>query len=555
MTKSTRNAARVHPAVNTYVADAMAGKLGRREFLARATALGVSGVAAYGLLGLPQPARAMGRARQGGILRMQMSVLALKDPRAFDWTEMAYISSGWLEYLVEYNSDGTFEPMLLDSWEINADATVYTLRVRAGVNWNNGDAFTAQDVARVLTDWCDTTADSNSMSGRFTVLINPETGMAREGAIEVIDTLTLRLNLSKSDITLIAGMADYPAAVYHSSLNRDDPTEQAVGTGPYVLERMEAGVGAVLVRNEGFTWWGYAAGKGAYLDRIEFIDYGTDPLTWLAAASAGEIDMTYETVGSFVEAFDAVGFEKSEVASGATITIRPNQLASVDGVLPYADKRVRQAIAMAVDNSVCLELGYANLGTLAHNQHVGPMHPEWAELPALPHDPARALALLTEAGLQDFEMELTSINDDWRRNTTDAVAAQLRDAGFQVKRTVVPAADYWLDWQSYPFSSTNWNHRPLGTQILGLAYRSGEVWNEAGFANTQFDALLDEANSIADADARRVVMAQLQAIMVEEGVTIQPFWRALYRHARSGLVGWDMHISYLPQLYKIGFAA
>ena len=69
------------------------------------------------------------------------------------------------------------------------------------------------------------------------------------------------------------------------------------------------------------------------------------------------------------------------------------------------------------------------------------------------------------------------------------------------------------------------------------------------------DTLLSEANSIADADKRRDVMAKLQAIMRDEGVTIQPYWRSLYRHHKEGIVGADMHIAYLPQIYKYAFAA
>ena len=114
--------------------------------------------------------------------------------------------------------------------------------------------------------------------------------------------------------------------------------------------------------------------------------------------------------------------------TAATIVIRPNQLAEVDGKKIYAYARVRRALAMAVDNAVCLELGYSGNGTVAENHHVCQIHPEYAQLPKQKHDPAGALALMTEAGMADFEHELVSIDDDWRRNTTDAVAAQLRDA-------------------------------------------------------------------------------------------------------------------------------
>jgi len=553
MTPETQG--RIHPAALTYAEDEKAGKLSRREFLARTTALGLTSAAAYGLLGLTAPAQAGGHAKQGGTMRMQMEVRALKDIRATDWTQIAFVYAGWLEYLVEYNSDGSFNPMLLEGWSVNDDATVYTLNVRKGVKWNNGDDFTAEDVARVMTDWCDKEAEGNSMAGRFAVLIDADTNKAIDGAIQVVDSHTVQLNLPASDITLIAGMADYPAAIYHSGFDGENPLNDQVGTGPYLSESHEVGVKSVLVRNEGHDWWGYAEGRGAYLDRIEYIDFGTDPSAWVAAAAADEVDMTYETVGDFVEVFNGIGWEESAIASAATIVIRPNQAAEVNGMQPYANKKVRQAIAMACNNAVCLELGYANQGEVARNQHVGPMHPAWADVPALPYDPAKALEMITEEGMADFEFEITSIDDDWRKNTTDAVAAQLRDAGFNVKRTIIPGSTFWNDWTKYPFSSTNWNHRPLDTQILGLAYRSGEAWNEAAFANAEFDALLAEANSIADADARRDVMAKLQGIMTDEGVTLQPYWRTVYRHAKPGFTGWDMHIAYLPQIYKIGLAA
>ena len=545
----------VHPAAAMHAEEFRSGRISRREFLTRATALGVTATGAYGLIGLAEPAAAQPAIRPGGTLRIETYVKAMKSPRAYDWSEIANQSRGFLEYLVEYQPDGTLRPMLLAGWDVNEDATEYVLHVRPGVMWNNGTPFTAEDVARNIAGWCDTAMTDNSMAGRMAGLIDTATGQARAGAIEIVDDHTVALHLSAPDITVIANMSDYPAAITDVTYDGGDPFAHGIGTGPFRPVEMEVGVKCVIERDADHPWWGTEVYGGPYLDRIEMIDFGTDPAAWVAAAEADEVDMLYESLGDYLEILDQIGWTRTEALTAATAVFRFNQLAEVDGFVPYADPDVRRAMALAVSNDVCLEIGYSGRGLVAANHHVCPIHPAYADIGPAPFDPAAARALMDTTAAAGFEHELITIDDDWIRNTGDVIAAQLRDAGISIRRTVLPGATFWNDWTKYPFSATDWNHRPLDVQVLALAYRSGEAWNETAYANPVFDDLLAQAMSIADADKRRVVMAQIEQTLRDDGVIIQPFWRKLFNHHNGTLLGVEKHPAHEFHFYKFGFAA
>ena len=192
---------------------------------------------------------------------------------------------------------------------------------------------------------------------------------------------------------------------------------------------------------------------------------------------------------------------------------------------------MRKALQLAVDNAVVLQLGYGNAGTVGRNHHVCPIHPEYYELPKMPRDIAKAKKLMAEAGQADFEHELITVDEDWHKNTGDAIAAQLREAGIKVKRTVLPGSTFWNDWTKYPFSMTNWNMRPLGVQVLALAYRTGEAWNETAYVQPRLRRQAQRrAGRRRSRTKRKELMKDIEQILQDSGIIIQPYWQSLFSH-------------------------
>lgn len=491
--------------------------------------------------------RARAQQAQARTLRVSMHVRALRDPRAFDWTEMGNLARAQNETLVRYTADHRFAPWLLEGWEVSPDATVYDLFARPAALWHNGEAFDARDIAAAFARWCEADAPGNSMATRLAALVDPQTRKLRDGAVEILGARHVRLRLSRPDATLIPSLADYPALVPHRDFNPEAGplAPGGLGTGPWRIVELVP-LSHARAERAPTPWWGGGVG----LDAIDWRDPGPDPAAEMVGFETGALDLNMQSPARLATEYDALGLTRLQALTANTLCLRMNRTQA-----PFDDIRLRRAAQASVDPGVALELGYRNAGALAENHHVAPFQPDYAILPRRIPDPERARAEMIAGGYADTRIELVSHDESWQRDSADAVAAQLLDAGFKLSRRIVPSAEYWENWTRYPFSATDWAHRPLGVQLLALGYRADSPWNETGFADPDFDATLDAALAEPRSADRKALMKPLQLKLQESGVLIQPFWRAVFCHAAPRVRGFALHPALEMHLEQVTLAA
>jgi peptide/nickel transport system substrate-binding protein len=221
---------------------------------------------------------------------------------------------------------------------------------------------------------------------------------------------------------------------------------------------------------------------------------------------------------------------------------------------PFTDKKVRQAITKAVDNSVVKKLIYTEGGDVGENHHVAPIHPDYAALPPLKRDVAGAKQLLKEAGFEkglEVTIDVGNTDGPWHQTACEAIRDQLKEAGVTLKINVMPPAKYWEIWDKTPFACTAWTHRPLGTMVMSLGYRTGAPWNESSYSNPAFDKALDAAEGILDPKDRSKKLEIAEKILQDDAVMILPLYRPIYTIVTKDVNGYEGHPTQYHQFNKV----
>jgi peptide/nickel transport system substrate-binding protein len=414
------------------------------------------------------------------------------------------------EALVKVDRHGKLVPWLAERWHTTNNRN-YTFFLKRGVRFHNGREMKAADVKYV-----------------FERALNPETKhpypkyYAAIGDIIVKDDYTITFSLKSLDASFLLNLARQGSVIYPREAV-DGLKSEPVGTGPFKLGEWVRGDRIALVRNADYHIKGLPR-----LDRVVF-RFIADPNATLAALKAGDIDASLFGLGP--EHVQEVQKDpRFQVIVGDTTN--DVILAMNNARKPYADVRVRRAITHAINKAEVLKGAMFGLGKIL-GSNVDPLNPYYVDVSGeMPYDPAKAKALLAEAGYPNgFETVLKVAPQYYYTvRTGEMIANDLKKVGVNVRMEQIE----WGQWLDRVFC------RPAGgckepdydLTIIGHA----ESWDIANYANPKFyfrydspafQQLYAKSETTLDDKARRELYAQMQKLLVEDAPAV---W--LYMHPR-----------------------
>lgn len=489
------------------------------------------------------PTAAASAIKRGGTMRISTRVMRVDHPARYSWVSPSNIMRQVCEYLTYTDKNNVTHPYLLKEWQASDDLKTWTLNLREGVKWNNGDDFVADDVVFTLKQWLDPEVGS-SMAGLMSYL-QPDN-------IEKVDDHQIILHLDSPQIGVPEHFFQYPAQVLHRAFE-GDILKDPVGTGPFTLEEYTEGERAVLKRREGY-WQNGADGKPfPYLDELIFVDLGEEMSAHIAAFQAGQIDSMDFGDNPALPVYQALKDDPNAIVQPIATSITRVLRMRVDKP-PFDNVKVRQAIKLCQEREKILKLAYFDEGLIGQDTHIAPVHPAYCEVDTPAYDPEKAKQLLAEAGFPDgIDVELT-VSSAWPEVVSygEILQASALPAGIRITLKTLPGTSYWDVWMDVDFGITPWTHRALATMVLSLAYSanadgSPAEWNETRWLDEEFLTLLNQASGTLDVEARREIYCQLEQIQQERGPIGLAFWMNQWQISSKNFEGVDVHPTHYDQ--------
>ncbi|MEL6523978.1 MAG: ABC transporter substrate-binding protein, partial [Pseudomonadota bacterium] len=337
---------------------AASGRVSRREFLGRASALGFTAAAAGGFL---QRAHADGHATpiKGGTLKVGIQGGASTDTLdpALSANDTAIMNLRLFgDLLVEVSPEGEIEYRLAEEVEASDDASVWTFKIRKGVQFHNGKELTPQDVLRTM----ERHSGEDTKSGALGILRGIK-DMTVDG-----DNFIVTLEQPNADLPYL--ISDYHLVIQPDG-GFDDPGA-GIGTGPYKMVSNEAGVRHVYEKFDGH--WDESRGHAATIELVVI----NDDTARVAALQSGQVHMINRVppkVASLVGRMP--GIEVNSIAGkGHYVFIMHCNAAPFDNI------DLRLALKYAMNREEMVEKILFGNGTVGNDTPINAAYPFYSEL-------------------------------------------------------------------------------------------------------------------------------------------------------------------------------
>jgi peptide/nickel transport system substrate-binding protein len=417
--------------------------------------------------------------------------------------------------LVDVNEKLEIVPQLATSWEWSADSKALTMKLRPDVTFHDGEKLDAAAVKFNLER-------HKTMPGS-----NRRGELAPLASVDVVDPLTVRLNLSAPFSPLLAALADRAGMMV--SPKAAQAAGQSFGTkpvcsGPFKFVERVAQDRITVERYDGY--WNKA---NVHLDRITYTPI-PDATVRLANLRSGQLDYIERVAPSDMEKLQAEKKLKlarvTEIGyQGLTINVGKSDIAQKTPL--GRDARVREALELSIDRQGLVQVVMDN-EAVAGNQWVAPGNAYYAKnVPVPKRDVARAKQLLKEAGVPNPTITLMTPTTSDAQRLALVVQAMAREAGFDVKiqstefATSINMADKG-EFEAYVLA---WSGRADPDGNVFSFHGCKQPLNYAGYCNAETDALLNQSRSARDPAERKKIYEQLAARILKERPIIYLYHR------------------------------